>query len=57
MFYFQYLPKLYLGFKPYKNSGYCNRSFFPYGKVNGKLIITRVFSFYLNFFDGWSFIQ
>ena len=34
---------------PEKNSGYFNRSFLSYGKVNGKIMLTRVFRFYLSF--------
>ena len=40
-----------------KNSGYLNRSFFLHGKMNGKIMFTRVFRFYQSFFSGKSFLQ
>ena len=35
---------------PEKNSGFLNQIFFSYGKVNGKIMFTRVFRFYNSFF-------
>ena len=48
------LHKTFTGEKT--QSGYFNQSFFSYGKVNGKIMLTGIFRFY-QFFSGKSFMQ
>ena len=38
-----------------EKNGYFNQNFFPYGKVNGKIVLTRIFRFYQRFFLGLSY--